>query len=226
MDLLDSIMNSMDKPPSLSEQERVLLKKKKEELVKIQNEEKERLNRFKERVETKLNTYFKDPNNLMLKFEPMDQIHRSIVHEAAESQNLLSYGFGIEGVDRYVRVYNRLHPPCEDELATRRRGEPWNEQIKQQLIKNRERERQEAIESAKKPKKIIPNSNYKDKYAHLIGQDAALDAARKTESNKAYGFVPSENKRDHRSIEQTLADIKAKRQKLNSENQGEPDDTS
>lgn len=35
---------------------------------------------------------------------------------------------------------------------------------------------------------ITPNSNYKDKYAHLIGQDAALKAARKTETNKSYGF--------------------------------------
>lgn len=33
-------------------------------------------------------------------------------------------------------MYNKHHPPCEDELAARRRGEPWNEQIKQQLIKN------------------------------------------------------------------------------------------
>lgn len=76
----------------------------------------------------------------------------------------------------------------------------------------------------------MPNSNYKDKYAHLIGQDAALEAAKKTETNKSYGFgnlfttyycvlcilqyfvvVPSENKKDCRSIEQTMADIKAKR---------------
>lgn len=40
----------------------------------------------------------------------------------------------------------------------------------------------------KRNKKFIPNSNYKDKYAHLIGQDAALDAAKKTETNKSYGF--------------------------------------
>lgn len=57
-------------------------------------------------------------------------------HEAAEAQNLISYAFGTDGVDRYIRVYNKLYPPCEDELAARRRGEPWNEQIKQQLIKN------------------------------------------------------------------------------------------
>lgn len=39
-----------------------------------------------------------------------------------------------------------------------------------------------------KPSEIKPNSNYKDKYAHLIGQDAAIEAAKKTETNKSYGF--------------------------------------
>lgn len=43
-------------------------------------------------------------------------------------------------------------------------------------------------EEVRKPEKIIPNTNYKDKYAHLIGHEAALDAARKTETNKSYGF--------------------------------------
>lgn len=35
---------------------------------------------------------------------------------------------------------------------------------------------------------VVPTTNYKDKYVHLIGQDAALEAAKKTESNKSYGF--------------------------------------
>lgn len=52
---------------------------RKEECEKKQNEEKERLKRFKDRVEAKLISHFKDPNNTMLKFEPMDQIQRSIV---------------------------------------------------------------------------------------------------------------------------------------------------
>lgn len=47
---------------------------------------------------------------------------------------------------------------------------------------------EQEIESRRKPEKFKPNSNYKDKYAHLIGQDAALDAAKKTETNKQYGF--------------------------------------
>lgn len=39
-----------------------------------------------------------------------------------------------------------------------------------------------------KPTKVVPNSNYKDKYVHLIGQDAAIEAAKKTGTNKSYGF--------------------------------------
>lgn len=55
-------------------------------------------------------------------------------HEVAESLGLLSYSFGTEDIDRYVRVYTKIHMPCEDELAARRRGEPWNDEIKSQLI--------------------------------------------------------------------------------------------
>lgn len=33
-----------------------------------------------------------------------------------------------------MRVYRKENAPCEDELAARKRGEPWNEQIKQQLL--------------------------------------------------------------------------------------------
>ncbi|KAG5870031.1 hypothetical protein JTB14_026612 [Gonioctena quinquepunctata] len=216
MDLLGSIMNSMDKPPSLSEKEKLLMKKRKQDLERRQNEDKERLKRFKDRVEAKLLSHFKDQKNTMLKFEPMDQICRSIVHELAESCGLLSYAFGTDGVDRYVRIYSKDHSPCEDELAARRKGEPWNEEVKMQLMEKRQQAEQEELQGTKrKNEKFTPNSNYKDKYAHLIGQDAALDAAKKTETNKSYGFVPSENKKDVRSIEQTMADIKAKkRQKL------------
>lgn len=39
-----------------------------------------------------------------------------------------------------------------------------------------------------KSTEVTPNSNYKDKYIHLIGQEAAEKAAKKTETNKSYGF--------------------------------------
>lgn len=33
-----------------------------------------------------------------------------------------------------------------------------------------------------------PAKNYKEKYEHLIGKESALDAAKKTVTNKSYGF--------------------------------------
>ncbi|KAF5300750.1 hypothetical protein FQA39_LY10995 [Lamprigera yunnana] len=212
MDLLGSIMSSMEKPPSLTEKEKLIVKKRKEEVEKRQAAEKENLKKFKDSVEKQIIKHFKDLTNTSLKFTPLDHIYRSIIHDVAESAGFLTYAFGTDGVDRYVRVYRKENPPCEDELAARRRGEPWNDLIKQNLIRQKIRDKLEKEEELKrKPEKFVPNTNYKDKYAHLIGHDAALKAARKTETNKSYGFVPSENKKDIRSIEQTMADIRAKK---------------
>jgi hypothetical protein len=66
-------------------------------------------------------------------------------------------------------------------------------------------------ERLEKPHTVVPLTNYKDKYKHLIGEDAALEAAKKTETNQSYGIVPSANKRDLRSIEKVQADIQAKK---------------
>lgn len=43
-------------------------------------------------------------------------------------------------------------------------------------------------ETQKEPSIVTPNSNYKDKYVHLVGHETALDVARRTETNKSYGF--------------------------------------
>ncbi|KAJ8975840.1 hypothetical protein NQ317_001237 [Molorchus minor] len=223
MDLLGSIMNSMDKPPSMSEKERLLLKKRKQEVERRQNEEKEKLKRFKARVEAKLVSHFKDPKNAMLKFESMDQICRNMkqLNQTVYFRMLLEVTV-LTGTLEYTKR-KMLHVKMSS--AARRRGEPWNEEIKKQLIekRNQQKLKKPKTRNKKHEKKFVPNSNYKDKYAHLIGQDAALEAAKKTETNKSYGFVPSENKKDIRSIEQTMADIRAKkRQKLNNEGEAPP----
>lgn len=56
------------------------------------------------------------------------------------------------------------------------------------MILQRAEEKQLEEMKQAKSSDVVPNSNYKDKYAHLIGQDAAIEAAKKTESNKNYGF--------------------------------------
>ncbi|KAK7869517.1 hypothetical protein R5R35_002292 [Gryllus longicercus] len=212
MDLLGSILSSMDKPPSVSDKQRMMMKKQKEAFLQKQKEEKEKLQAFREKVEEKVNAILRDEKKQKCTFEPMDHVYRSVIRDVAEVAGLVAYSFGEEGVDRHIVIYKKEFTPSEDELAALRRGEEWTPEKAKELAEKREREKKIAEEEAKrKPEKFVPASNYKEKYEHLIGKDAALAAARKTESNKQYGFVPSENKRDHRSIEQTLADIQAKK---------------
>ncbi|KAF3421893.1 hypothetical protein E2986_03358 [Frieseomelitta varia] len=181
MDLLGSILNSMDKPPTISDKQKALMKKQKEEYQKHQKAEAER-------------------------------------HDVAEVANIWAYSFGEEDINRHIVIFKREYAPSEDQLNVLRRGEEWNEEVARKLIEEREKRAEEEQEAAAKPRKrkdtFVPNSYYKDKYQHLIGKEAALAAARKTEANSSYGCVPSENKKDQRSIEQTLADIRAKKRKL------------
>lgn len=100
---------------------------------------------------------------------------------------------------------------------------------------------EEATSSQTKKPETCPNSNYKDKYSHLIGTSAAKDAAHTLEANRTYGCgecrttpgrlwpafspyshadlirtlfplpVPVANKRDTRSIEEAMNEIRAKK---------------
>lgn len=221
MDLLGSILNSMDAPPTVSDKQKEIIKKQKEQYQKRQKAEAEKLKVFREKVEAKIERFLKDDSVKEYKFPPMDQIRRSIIHDIAEVANVWAYSFGDEGIDRHIVIFKREHAPSEDQLNTLRKGEEWNEAVAKRLAEEREREAKEKLEAAKCRKKkenFVPNTFYKDKYQHLIGKEAALEAARKTEANSSYGCVPSENKKDQRSIEQTLADIRAKKRKLEESN--------
>lgn len=101
---------------------------------------------------------------------------------------LLAMSFGQEGIDRYIIVYKREYTPSEDEIHARRNGDEWNDDKAKEYVRRRAEQKLVDTEKAKKPEIIVPHSNYKDKYVHLIGQEAALEAAKKTESNKSYGF--------------------------------------
>lgn len=46
---------------------------------------------------------------------------------------------------------------------------------------------EETTSSQIKRSETCPNSNYKDKYSHLIGTSAAKDAAHTLEANRTYG---------------------------------------
>nr|XP_022343601.1 sperm-associated antigen 7 homolog [Crassostrea virginica] len=218
MDLLGSILGSMQKPPTMGDEERKKAKEQRALLEKQQEKEKKRLQDFREKIQKKIHDFIKDGKLEKFKFEPMDKGWRAIVHEVADVAGLTSFSFGIEEQDRYVMVWKKEFAPTDDEINSLRAGKEWNPEMAKELEKQRELERLSAVESSHPQKKIIPNSNYKDKYKHLIGDEAAKDAAKQTTANRSYGFVPSENKRDHRTIEEVLAETRAKK-KLKTETQ-------
>ena len=58
------------------------------------------------------------------------------------------------------------------------------------------------------------NYNFK---IYETGKETVKEAAKVTQVNRKYGFVSSENKKDQRSIEQTLADLRAKKKQKKDE---------
>lgn len=240
MDLLGSILNAMDKPPTANEEQKKLIKRQKEMAERLKNKQKEEILRFRKYVEERIGRFAKDDRH-HIEFQPLDKVHRGVIHEVAEYGGFICMSFGCEDIDRYSVVYKKENAPTEDEIAARRNGDGWNEEIAKEYAERRIKQKELELEQKRLARasaaiassnaahtnssnnksnssssnytetEIKPTFNYKDKYAHLIGQDAALEAARKTETNVSYGFVPSKNKKDIRSIEQTLADIQAKK---------------
>lgn len=56
------------------------------------------------------------------------------------------------------------------------------------MLQRKEEQLDDQKNNKKKQEEFIPVSNYQTKYQHLIGLETAKEAARKTETNKQYGF--------------------------------------
>ncbi|OQR78324.1 sperm-associated antigen 7-like [Tropilaelaps mercedesae] len=228
-DLLGSIMSSMEKAQPkqgpTDEKQRHLVKKQREAAKKAEEDHKLHLKRFKEKTSGVLDEFLKDVKNPSFKFKPVPKLYRAIIHDVAEAKNIPAYSFGEDEIDRHVVVFKPEHTPCEEQLACLRRGEVWDplkaEQeraLREQIEKDREhedwiremRDRKRSSEGGQDQ----ATDKYKTKYEKFIGREAGLEAARIAQPNKQFGFVPSENKRDARTIEQVLADSRAKRKRL------------
>lgn len=184
-------------------------------MEKQKEAEKKRIDDFRAKTQKRIHEFIKDGTKEDLKVDPMDKTMRAIVHEVAEVAGLASFSFGLEEEDRYVHMWKKEFAPSDEELLAYRKGEEYDPEKAKEQEKAKEREDQEDKERSKQKSKEVPASNYRDKYKHLIGDEAAKDAAREMVSNISYGNVPASNKRDQRTIEQVMADTRAKKkQKL------------
>lgn len=215
MDLLGSILGSMDKskPAPPTEKEKLLKKKQKELAAKMEEKQKEAKFKFRSKIEEMINSFLKDDEQRTHKFPVMDKYQRSVVHDVSEIAGLATYSFGEEDVDRHIQVWKKEFSPCEGELAALRRGEEWDPVKDKQEREEREWKEKLEAERSRTLNKIQPKTNYKEKYEHLIGKEAALEAAHslKTDSNTQYGMVSAEQKKDRRTVEDIQAEIRAKK---------------
>ncbi|XP_062505604.1 sperm-associated antigen 7 homolog [Corticium candelabrum] len=218
MDLLGSILGSMDKPPAVSSQE----KKRREAEVKRAAEEKKKKSKFRKEIEQKVSEFIQDGSRTRLSFEPMEKVYRSIVHDVADVAGLTSFSFGDEDIDRYIMLFKKEHLPSDEELEALRSGKEYDPSLKVSQAFDAATDLDESPQQQTKRHKSgddqSVSSHYHDKYKSILGDKSAKGAAVITTPNKAFGYVPSENKKDQRSIEQTLNDIKQRKRQQKQDN--------
>ncbi|KAL7982929.1 hypothetical protein Chor_013535 [Crotalus horridus] len=211
-DLLGSILSSMEPPPGLDDREARRAREQSARLRTLQEQEKRQKAAFRKRMEREVSAFLQESAEPRRRFRPMSKIERSILHDVAEVAGLASFSFGDDEDSRYEFA------PCDEELEAYRRGEDWDPRQAEERRRAKEAAARRAAEEALRgPAEVTPPSDYKDKYSHLIGRVAAKDAAQAMEANKAYGCVPVANKRDTRSIEEAMNEIRAKKRLRQSE---------
>ncbi|XP_041034771.1 sperm-associated antigen 7 homolog [Carcharodon carcharias] len=213
-DLLSSILSSMEKPPTVGDQEtRRKAREQAARLKKMQEEDKKQKAEFRKRMERLISDFIQSSTQKKKKFDPMNKLERSILHDVVEVAGLTSFSFGEDDESRYVMIFKKEFAPSDEELEAYRRGEEWDPQKAEEKrrIKELAQKEEEEAETRGPPKETCPSTNYKEKYSHLIGTVAAKEGAQTLQANKAYGCVPTTNKRDTRSIEEAMNEIRAKK---------------
>ncbi|XP_059831279.1 sperm-associated antigen 7 homolog [Hypanus sabinus] len=213
-DLLGSILSSMEKPPTVGDQEtRRKAREQAARLKKMQEEDKKQKAEFRKRMEKLISDFIQSSEQRSKKFDPMNKLERSILHDVVEVAGLTSFSFGEDDDNRYVMIFKKEFAPSDEELEAYRSGEEWDPQRAEERKRSKELAQKEAEQSAEHgpSQESSPHSNYKQKYSHLIGTVAAKEGAHTLQANKAYGCVPTANKRDTRSIEEAMNEIRAKK---------------
>jgi hypothetical protein len=94
MDLLGSIMGSMDKPPTASEREKKMKKALQEKAEKRLEAEQKRRAKFRTEVEEKVKELLSDGDKKELPFPKVPKVYRAILHDVADAAGLFSHSVG------------------------------------------------------------------------------------------------------------------------------------
>ncbi|XP_039603136.1 sperm-associated antigen 7 homolog [Polypterus senegalus] len=107
-DLLGSILSSMEKPPSVGDKEsRRKAREQAARLKKMQEDEKKKKADFRKKMEKDVSDFIQDSDSKRKKYQPMNKIERSILHDVAEVAGLTSFSFGDDEESRYVMIFKK-----------------------------------------------------------------------------------------------------------------------
>ncbi|XP_029816018.1 sperm-associated antigen 7, partial [Manacus vitellinus] len=93
---------------------------------KLQEQEKRQKVEFRKRMEQEVSQFIQASGEPRRRFQPMNKIERSILHDVAEVAGLTSFSFGDDEDSRYVMVFKKEFAPSDEELDAYRRGEEWD----------------------------------------------------------------------------------------------------
>lgn len=217
MDLLDSILNGMEKPPTIRKPE-IKDKEKREKMEKMvkQREEaakrhKQMLAKFRADFSVKLKSFINTPTTddiktVQLRLQPMNEYYRSLVREVCDEHDdeIVAHSFGKEEEDgRYYIIWKLGFEPCEEEIRAMKLGID---------LKTREEATQDDGADEVRP------TSSKTKRERITGESSSTIApAIIMKPGKQFGFVPTENKMDQRSIEQIIDDRRKNKKQKTSE---------
>lgn len=226
MDLLDSILNGMEKPPTVKKPE-IKDKEKREKFEKLQKErqqaarkQKEMVDKFRADITDRIRKFVNTPNSddpatSRLDLKPMSKIFRSIVRETCDEfeDDIVVHSFGTEEVDRHCIIWRKGYEPSEDEIRAMKLGVEYKP--KGDDDGDEDNDDGEDPDQLNDSKTVEGKDKFWSKYERIIGENASgLESAKVALPAKQYGCVPIDHKKDQRSIEQMMDDIRRKKQKI------------
>jgi hypothetical protein len=153
-------------------------------------------------VEEKVKELLSDGDKKELPFPKVPKVYRAILHDVADAAGLFSHSVG-DGDEKDVIITKEPHT---SDVSIKKTQSTTG--IKDGGASSLPPTRTDETT----PTATHPSSDYRQKYKHLIGGlECAEKTAVKMEPNRTFGYVPSANKRDHRSIEETMNQLRTKK---------------
>ncbi|XP_067350865.1 sperm-associated antigen 7 homolog [Channa argus] len=114
-DLLGTILNAMEKPPTVGDQEsRRKAREQAARIKKMEEDERRKKAEFRKQMENEVSDFIQDSSQQKRKYNPMGKIERSILHDVAEVAGLTSFSFGEDEESRYVMLFKKDFAPSDE----------------------------------------------------------------------------------------------------------------